>query len=191
MFAVFVCDSACSLVLTFSALVSALQHQKCMAIPPRAVILYLKQLQDQGCPVDLNGVSETTVDTHGDGDDACVDTAESSLCSLVTTGLLSCSVDFCPGSCPHASACDATCGFCQQTNDGGGDHTDTDGGRRSLQISIDDSPCDPSAFQARTDRVNVQCCDNDQCGSGVPTTCDAKCLSTCLVILLLVVLLVG
>ena len=150
-----------------------------MAIPPRAVILHLKELEDQGCPVDVNGVGETTVDGPV-GDDACVDTADSSLCSLVTSGLLSCSVDFCPGVCPHASACDATCGFCQQT-DGGDDHSGTGGGgRRSLQINIDATPCDASAFQARTDRVNVQCCDNNQCGNGVPTTCDAKCPSTCL-----------
>jgi hypothetical protein len=145
-----------------------------MAIPPRAVILYLKELQDQGCPVDVNGVGETTVVVNGDG--TCVDTADSALCSLVTSGLLSCSVDFCPGACPHASACDATCGFCQQT-DGGDGQSDNGAGRRSLQINIDDSPCDASDFQARTDRVNVQCCDNNQCANGVPTTCDAKCSS--------------
>lgn len=92
--------------LTPVCLVLASQHQKCMAIPPRAVILHLKELQDQGCPIDVNGVSETTVGADGGG--ACVDTADSALCSLVTSGLVSCSVDFCPGACPHASACDAT-----------------------------------------------------------------------------------
>lgn len=158
-------------------LVAAPQYRKCNAIPPRAIILHLKELQDQGCPVDVNGVSETTVDTIGG--DTCVDTADSTLCSLIESGLLSCSVDFCPGVCPHAYACDATCGFCQA--DGEDDHSSTPSGRRSLQIDIDESACDASEFQARTDRVNVQCCDNNQCNSGVPTTCDAKCSSVFIV----------
>ena len=101
-------------------------------------------------------------------DHACVDTGDEALCSLVTGGLLSCSIDFCPGVCPHASACDATCGYCQQPDGGGGggDDGDDHGGRRSLQINIHDSPCSSAEFQSRTDRVNVQCCDDNQCGSG-------------------------
>lgn len=154
-------------------LVVASQYRKCNAIPSRAVILHLKELQDQGCPVDANGVSETTVDTTRD--DTCVDTADSTLCSLVESGLLSCSVDFCPEVCPHAYACDATCGFCQTDNKH--NHLSVQNGRRSLQINIDNSPCGASEFPARTDRVNVQCCDNNQCNSGVPTSCDAKCSS--------------
>jgi hypothetical protein len=118
----------------------------------------------QGCPIDVNGVAETTVDAGQDH--ACVDTGDEALCSLVTGGLLSCSIDFCPGVCPHASACDATCGYCQQPDGGGGDDGDDHGGRRSLQINIHDSPCSSAEFQSRTDRVNVQCCDDNQCGSG-------------------------
>ena len=40
------------------------------------------------------------------------------LCSLIDIGVLSCAVDFClTGACPHAHACDATCGYCTSGDD--------------------------------------------------------------------------
>ena len=123
----------------------------------------MKQMKMQGCRLDSDGVGETTVEPEGP--DTCADTAPDSLCSLVTTGVLQCSVDFCPGgACPHPSACDRTCGYCQA--DGSADDS---GGRRALQINIDTAACSARDFPARTDAVNTECCDetNDHCAAGV------------------------
>ena len=79
----------------------------------------------------------------------------------IATGFVSCEADFCP-TCPMESQCDKTCGLC------------TD--RHRLQAALQ---CDLRNFEANTDLVTEKCCDDGvSCGSGVPTTCDAKCAMT-------------
>jgi hypothetical protein len=127
------------------------------------------------------GVDETAV--LPTGDDACADTGSHELCSLVEIGVLSCAVDFClTGVCPHAHACDATCGFCT-TGDDGTDPAgsgDSGGGHRRTQIDITDTTCDANDMSDRTTEVDAACCNdsNGNCAAGVPTTCDAKCAIT-------------
>lgn len=80
----------------------------------------------------------------------------------IATGFVSCAADFCP-TCPMESQCDKTCGICSD-------------GRHRLQDAIQ---CDLQNFQANSDLVSEKCCDDGtSCGSGVPTTCDAKCALT-------------
>ena len=146
-------------------------HSSCSLLSTTDVIAELKTMEDSGCGLASDGVGETSVVV---GDQNCVDTGDDALCSLVNLGVLSCSVDFC-ADCPHASACDETCGFCTP-----GDAPPDGGGHRRAQINIADTSCDATDFPTRTAQVNTDCCDetNDHCAAGVPTTCDVKCAMT-------------
>ena len=104
--------------------------------------------------------------------------------SIAGAGVLHCNDDFCP-DCQHANACDLTCGFCDGAQSSGKPHHGGRGaasgaGRRRDQITIDAGACSPSDFQARTDDVNLACCDEggDECTAGVPNQCDARCALT-------------
>ena len=143
----------------------------CNQLSTTDVIAELKTMQDMGCHLVIDSVGETSVATDVLN---CVDTGADALCSLVNVGVLSCAVDFC-ADCSHASACDATCGFCSPDTppDGG----DGGGGHRRAQNNIADTSCDATDFPTRTTQVNTDCCDqtNNNCAAGVPNTCDVKC----------------
>ena len=142
-------------------------RERCDQIRASDVILELKELQAKGCDVDANGVGEMAV-PEGESDPKCKDTGAHKMCSLVHSGTLSCSADFCE-DCPHAGECDRSCGLCN---------------RRSLQstrqLQIDlNTQCSVLNLQSRVEPVNEACCDEDgTCaggGMGIPTVCDAKC----------------
>lgn len=154
----------------------------CDDISATDVISHLKSMQESGCVLTSSGVDETAVMPTQDG--VCVDTGAEQLCSLVEIGVLSCSVDFCltDSECPHAHACDATCGFCTPGDDGTEPtkQVDSTGGHRRTQIHIVDTTCDARDMSDRTAQVNTDCCNDsdDNCAYGVPTTCDARCAIT-------------
>ncbi len=126
------------------------QRDECLALPAEDVVAAIKEKQEAGCTLQVEGVGETQVDNTG-----CDDVGPVELCSLVGKGMLHCATDFCPHGCAHASKCDLTCGFCPTGDDGGND----EGGRRrreQIVINTDDT-CAPTDFERRTNEVNDAC----------------------------------
>lgn len=127
------------------------EQAACLALPAADVVAAIKEKQEAGCALQVEGVGETQVDNM-----ACDDIGATELCALVGEGILHCATDFCPGDCAHAGKCDLTCGFCPASTDDGDDGAD--GRRRRGQIVINtDDTCQTTEFEARTNAVNAAC----------------------------------
>jgi hypothetical protein len=121
----------------------------CLALSSTAIIDEMIRMRDEdGCTIHGNGVGEQTVVTTPDG---CADT-DATLCGLVSTGVLSCEDDFCPG-CTNAHKCDGTCSFdCAESTGGKGGGK----GHRRAQIHLDDG-CSPLNLEDKVGPVNDAC----------------------------------
>jgi hypothetical protein len=133
------------------------QRDDCLTLPASDVVEAIKEKQEAGCTLEVEGVGETQVDNT-----ACTDVGAEELCSLVGRGVLHCAADFCPDDCAHAGQCDLTCGFCPASStdgdEGDGDGDGEGGRRRRGQIVINnDDTCPTADFQTRTNAVNSAC----------------------------------
>ena len=127
------------------------QRDECLTLPAEDVVAAIKEKQDAGCTLRVEGVGETQVDAT-----ACDDLGPEELCALVGEGMLHCATDFCPNDCAHAGQCDLTCGFCPASQ--GSDSDNSGGRRRRDQIIINtDDACSPADFETRTNAVNDAC----------------------------------
>jgi len=134
---------------------------KCLDLPASQVLAEMERVEATGCTIALDGVAETEIVPAESG---CTDKGPPSLCATVDQGIFDCAADFCPGSCTHAGQCDRTCSFCRRRSQGFADaiHTSTS--------------CSPAELAARTDAVDVVCCNGgDLCADGASTACDAEC----------------
>eukprot|EP01052_Picozoa_sp_SAG31_P015766 SAG31_NODE_1022_length_10309_cov_9.623874_3_plen_460_part_00 len=150
----------------------------CEALPPAQLLADLKLLNSEGrCPEELlDGVGTTEVKAP-----TCTDSWAGGRCAaVITTGALSCAVDFCDAP-PTAAAlcdlrgmCDRTCGLCA---DGEGEGEGEGGHYRRVRLQMSFGACDPSAFTEQAAAVDHACCGGDgaACASGTPDECDAKC----------------
>ena len=155
-------------------------YDECLTLPDSDVIDMLKAMQDRGqCPATaLDGVAETELKAPG----ACTDVWSGGRCELsIASGVFTCGHDFCDtvptrdNPCVVAGQCDRACNFCG-ADAGGGNHR-----RRALaalrrQLQMAHVTCNPATFAAEAAAVETACCDDAQdCQSGTPTSCDAKC----------------
>ena len=155
----------------------------CNNLPTSGLVDDLRMMHEQGhCPnAVLDGVAVAELKAP-----RCEDVWGARCGAVVSTGVMSCEVDFCStvpstqAPCDLAGLCDSTCGFCEASEDGEGHHRRrllalVHDVRRELQMSF--GMCDPSTFSDQAALVDTACCDDDgsSCTEGTPTECDAKC----------------
>ena len=150
----------------------------CNELPPNVLVGYLQQLHEQGvCPSDLlDDVATTQLDRP-----VCED-VWGDRCHVVSTGVMTCEIDFCDSvpttgaPCDLAGLCDRTCSYCTDDKSPGHRLLISVVKKRLRELQMSFGACDPAMFSDQAAQVDEACCDAEGlCPDGTPTECDAKC----------------